>query len=347
MNTVEVDNKKVYLVTGSVGFIGYFLCKSLLEKGCRIIGVDNLSDYYDVNLKHERLKRLKIFKDYSFIQEDIANKKAVDDIFNEQRPDIVVNLAAQPGVRYSLINPDAYIQSNLIGFYNILEACRKHTVSHLVYASSSSVYGLKSKGPFLESDFTDKPISLYAATKKSNELVAYAYSYLYKIPMTGLRFFTVYGPFGRPDMAYFEFTNKYFAGQPITIYQNSGSENIIYRDFTYIDDIVEGIEKVLGNHPTGDAPSIVYNIGNNRPESLINFIQTLEKSLSEVIGKEVVFQKIYQSVQPGDVMATYASIDLIKNAVGFEPKVSIQEGLRKFAAWYVEYYNLRKGYSIL
>ena len=342
MHNVDVDTQKVYLVTGSIGFIGYFLCKSLLEKGCRIIGVDNKSDYYDVSLKDERLKRLKIFKDFIFIQKDISSKETVHDIFNEHRPDIVVHLAAQPGVRYSLVNPDAYIQSNLIGFYNILEACRKNPVHHLVYASSSSVYGLKEKGPFLESDVTDKPVSLYAATKKSNELIAYAYSYLYKIPATGLRFFTVYGPFGRPDMAYFEFTNKYFAGQPITIYQDGDGDKVICRDFTYIDDIVEGIERVLGNPPIGDAPSIVYNIGNNHPESLIDLIETLEKSLSEAIGKEVVFQKIYQSVQPGDVMTTYASVDLIKNAVGFEPKVSIQDGLKRFVVWYVNYYNIKQ-----
>ncbi len=342
MHNVDVDTQKVYLVTGSIGFIGYFLCKSLLEKGCRIIGVDNKSDYYDVSLKDERLKRLKIFKDFIFIQKDISSKETVHDIFNEHRPDIVVHLAAQPGVRYSLVNPDAYIQSNLIGFYNILEACRKNPVHHLVYASSSSVYGLKEKGPFLESDVTDKPVSLYAATKKSNELIAYAYSYLYKIPATGLRFFTVYGPFGRPDMAYFEFTNKYFAGQPITIYQDGDGDKVICRDFTYIDDIVEGIERVLGNPPIGDAPSIVYNIGNNHPESLIDLIGTLEKSLSEATGKEVVFQKIYQSVQPGDVMTTYASVDLIKNAVGFEPKVSIQDGLKRFVVWYVNYYNIKQ-----
>lgn len=341
MNNVEIDAKKVYLVTGSAGFIGYFLCKSLLEKGCRIIGLDNLNDYYDVNLKHERLKRLKLFKGFSFIQKDISNKEAVSDIFSEYLPDIVVNLAAQPGVRYSLVNPDAYIQSNLIGFYNILEACRQYPVQHLIYASSSSVYGLKEKGPFLESDFTDKPISMYAATKKSNELVAYTYSYLYKIPATGMRFFTVYGPFGRPDMAYFKFTNQYFAGQPITIYQDGDSENVIYRDFTYIDDIVEGIERLLGDFPTGIVPNHVYNIGSNHPESLNTFIETLEKSLTEATGRGVIFQRIYKSIQPGDVTATYASIDLIKNAVGFEPKVSIQEGLKKFAAWYVAYYNVR------
>lgn len=338
MNNIELDAQKVYLVTGGAGFIGYFLSKSLLEKGCRVIGVDCLNEYYDVNLKHERLKRLRIFKDFEFIQEDISDKEAVIQIFKEYRPDIVVNLAAQPGVRYSFVNPDAYIQSNLVGFYNILEACRKYPVEHLAYASSSSIYGLKEKGPFLESDVTDSPVSLYAATKKSNELVAYAYSYLFKIPVTGLRFFTVYGPLGRPDMAYFEFTNRYFAGEPITVYQNS--ENGMYRDFTYVDDVVEGIERLLSDYPTGNAPHRVYNIGNSHPESLTSFIETLEKSLSDATGRDVVFKKTYKPMQPGDVTATFASIDRIRDAVGFVPKTSVEEGLKKFAAWYVKFYDI-------
>jgi len=341
MNNIEVDAEKVYLITGAAGFIGYFLTKSLLEKGCRVVGVDCLSDYYDVNLKNERLKRLGIFKDFEFIKEDISKRDAVDQIFKDHRPDIVINLAAQPGVRYSLVNPDAYIQSNIIGFYHILEACRKYPVTHLVYASSSSVYGLKEKGPFFESDSTDSPVSLYAATKKSNELAAYTYSSLYKIPATGLRFFTVYGPFGRPDMAYFAFANRYFAGEPITIYNNGNAENDSFRDFTYIDDAVEGIERILNHYPTGDVSHRVYNIGNSHPESLTMLIQTLEKSLSEATGKDVVFQKVYQSLQPGDVTVTYASIDIIRDAVGFVPKTSIAEGLKKFAAWYVMFYDIK------
>lgn len=341
MNNIEVDAEKVYLITGAAGFIGYSLSKSLLEKGCRIVGVDNLSDYYDVNLKNERLKRLKIFKDFEFVKEDISDKEAVNQIFKQCRPDIVVNLAAQPGVRYSLVNPDAYIRSNLIGFYNILEACRQYPVRHLVYASSSSIYGLKDKGAFLESDFTDKPISLYAATKKSNELVAYAYSYLYKIPATALRFFTVYGPFGRPDMAYFEFANRYFAGESISVYNNGNIENDSYRDFTYIDDVVEGVERLLGHYPTESVPHCVYNIGNSSPESLTVFIQKLEKSLSQASGKDVVFKKQYKSMQPGDVTATFASIDKIKDAVAFAPKTSIDDGLKKFAAWYVKFYDIK------
>jgi UDP-glucuronate 4-epimerase len=340
MDNIEVDTSKIYLVTGAAGFIGYFLSKSLLEKGCRVIGVDNLNDYYDPNLKHERLKRLKIFKEFEFIREDISDKEAVCKIFNAYRPGIVIHLAAQAGVRYSLVNPDSYIRSNLVGFYHILEACRQYPVSHLVYASSSSVYGLNENGPFLESDCTDNPVSLYAATKKSNELMAYAYSYLYQIPVTGLRFFTVYGPLGRPDMSYFAFTNSYFADEPITIFSGGDDKNEPYRDFTYIDDIVEGIEKIVGRYPTGIAPHNVYNIGNSSPESLIVFIQKLEKSLSEATGKEVAFKKQYQPMQLGDVTSTFASVDRINDAVGFVPKTSVEQGLKKFASWYVKFYDI-------
>ncbi len=337
MVIAKADAKKVYLVTGAAGFIGYYLSKSLLNKGCRIVGVDNLNDYYDVGLKHERLKHLTTYKQFEFIKADISDKETVSQIFNEYRPDIAVNLAAQAGVRYSLVNPDAYVQSNVLGFYHVLEACRKYPVEHLVYASSSSVYGLKDKGPFFESDDTDKPVSFYAATKKSNELAAYAYSYLYQIPVTGLRFFTVYGPLGRPDMAYFKFTNKYFAGEPISIYQNGNGDS--YRDFTYIDDVVEGIERVLNRCPDGAVPHRVFNIGNSSPISLTAFIDKLEKSLSEATGKEIVFQKQYQSMKQGDVASTYASTDRIKAAVGFVPQTCVDEGLKKFAAWYVSFYN--------
>ncbi len=339
MNNVETDAQKGYLITGAAGFIGYFLCKSLLEKGCRVTGVDSLNDYYDVTLKKDRLKRLEIFKNFVFVKEDISKREAAGKIFKAYRPDIVVHLAAQPGVRYSLVNPDAYIQNNIVGFYNMLEACRQYPVAHLVYASSSSVYGLNEKGPLTESDLTDRPISLYAATKKSNELTAYAYSCLYKIPATGLRFFTVYGPFGRPDMAYFSFTNKYFAGEPITVYNNQKSET--YRDFTYIDDAVEGIERTLNHYPAGSVPHCVYNVGNSHPESLTVFIEKLEKSLCEASEKDIVFQKLYEPLQQGDVTATYAAIDRIKDAVGFVPKTSVEEGLKKFAAWYVTFYDIR------
>lgn len=262
-------------------------------------------------------------------------------VFQEYKPHIVINLAAQAGVRYSIENPDVYIQSNIIGFYNILEACRFNKVSHLIYASSSSVYGSNKKVPFHESDFVDHPVSLYAATKKSNELMAYTYSYLYKIPSTGLRFFTVYGPMGRPDMAYFSFARKYFNGEPIKIFNNGDFKNDLYRDFTYIDDIVEGIIRLLSNAPEGDVPHKLFNIGNNRPEKLMVFIKVLEQCLSKATGRDVVFEKIFEPIQPGDVPATYASTDLLQDAVGFKPETPIEEGLQRFADWYVEYYKVK------
>ena len=337
----KTDINKVYLITGAAGFIGYFLSKSLLNDGCRVVGIDNLNDYYDVDLKYERLNQLKQFKQFTFIKGDISDKNTVLHEFQEYKPDIVLNLAAQAGVRYSLENPDTYITSNISGFYNILEACRRYPVSHLVYASSSSVYGLSNKVPFSETDYVDKPISLYAATKKSNELMAYTYSYLYKIPATGLRFFTVYGPYGRPDMAYFDFTNRYFAGEPIKVFNNGDLENDLYRDFTYIDDIVEGIKRITGNPPVGTIPNNIYNIGNNTPIKLMNFIEKLEKCLTKAAGREIVFNKVYLPIQPGDMPMTCASVDLLQKAVGFEPKTTIEEGLQKFADWYVKYYRIK------
>jgi UDP-glucuronate 4-epimerase len=244
-------------------------------------------------------------------------------------------------VRYSIENPDVYIQSNIIGFFNILEACRFNPVDHLVYASSSSVYGANKKVPFSESDFVDNPVSLYAVTKKSNELMAHTYSHLYNVPSSGLRFFTVYGPMGRPDMAYFSFARKYFAGESIRIFNNGDFENDLYRDFTYIDDIVEGIMRLLPNPPDGDVPHKVYNIGNNRPEKLMGFIKTLEQCLSKSTGREVSFEKIFEPIQPGDVPATYASTDLLQEAVGFKPETTIEEGLQRFADWYVEHYKVK------
>ncbi len=261
--------------------------------------------------------------------------------FEEYKPNVVVNLAAQAGVRYSIENPDVYIQSNVIGFYNILEACRHNPVEHLIYASSSSVYGANKKVPFEETDFVDNPVSLYASTKKSNELMAHTYSHLYNIPATGLRFFTVYGPMGRPDMAYFGFTDKYFAGEPIKIFNNGDFDNDLYRDFTYIDDIVEGIERLIGKPSEEDVPHNVFNIGNNNPEKLMTFIGTLEKALSTATGKEVEFKKDFEPIKPGDVPATYASTDQLYAAVGFKPKTSIEEGLQQFADWYVKYYKVR------
>jgi len=336
-----LETNKTYLVTGAAGFIGFFLSKRLLELGCRVIGIDNINEYYDVNLKYARLGLLKPFDKFTFIKGDISDKDTVMKTFKEYKPDVVVNLAAQAGVRYSLENPDAYIQSNIVGFFNILEACRHNPVEHLVYASSSSVYGANKKVPFEESDFVDHPVSLYAATKKSNELMAHTYSHLYKIPATGLRFFTVYGPMGRPDMAYFAFTNKYFAGEPIRIFNNGDFENDLYRDFTYIDDIVEGVIRLLCNPPVEDVPHRVFNIGNNRPEKLMVFIETLEKALSRALGREVVFDKIFEPMKPGDVPATYASTDRLYEAVGFKPQTSIEEGLQRFADWYVEYYKVK------
>ncbi|MFD0826881.1 GDP-mannose 4,6-dehydratase [Neobacillus sp. M.A.Huq-85] len=337
------EKNKTYLITGAVGFIGYFLARRLLEQGCRVIGLDNLNDYYDVNLKHARLEKLRTFEQFIFIKGDISDKEVVFGAFETYKPHIVVNLAAQAGVRYSIENPDVYIQSNLIGFYNILEACRHHPVDHLVYASSSSVYGANEKVPFTETDFVDHPVSLYAATKKSNELMAYTYSHLYKIPATGLRFFTVYGPMGRPDMAYFGFTQKYFAGEPIRIFNNGDVENDLYRDFTYIDDIVEGLVRLLEVPPRADGgvPHTVFNIGNNRPEKLMNFIETLEKALSRSLGREVLFKKIFEPIKPGDVPATFASTDRLEKAVGFKPSTSIEEGLQKFTNWYCEYYQVK------
>jgi UDP-glucuronate 4-epimerase len=337
------DNSKTYLITGAAGFIGFFLSKKLLEQGCRVIGIDNINDYYDVNLKFVRLEKLEPFEKFTFIKGDISDKAKITNIFEEYKPNIVVNLAAQAGVRYSIENPDVYIQSNVIGFFNILEACRYYTVDHLIYASSSSVYGANKKVPFSETDMVDNPISLYAATKKSNELMAHTYSHLYKIPATGLRFFTVYGPMGRPDMAYFGFANKYFAGEPIKIYNNGDFENDLYRDFTYVDDIVEGIERLLSNPSAGEnnVPHKVFNIGNSNPEKLMVFIETLEKCLSDALGKEVQFEKVYEPIKPGDVPATYASTELLEQAVGFKPKTSIEDGLQKFADWYCEYYKVR------
>lgn len=333
---------KTYLITGAAGFIGYFLAKRLLDQKYKVIGIDNLNDYYDVNLKKTRLEQLKHANNFTFIKGDISDKEKLMDVFKEYQPNIVVNLAAQAGVRYSIENPDVYMQSNIIGFYNVLEACRHYPVDHLVYASSSSVYGTNKKVPFEETDFVDHPVSLYAATKKSNELMAHTYSHLYDIPATGLRFFTVYGPMGRPDMAYFGFTNKFFNNEPIKIFNNGDFANDLYRDFTYIDDIIEGIERLLTKpHLGGEgAPHRVFNIGNNNPEKLMTFIHALEAALSNKLGKEVAFEKIFEPIKPGDVPATYASTELLTEAVGFKPETSIQEGLQKFVDWYVDYYKL-------
>ncbi|NUC15967.1 GDP-mannose 4,6-dehydratase [Bacillus mycoides] len=342
MNYKPLDISKTYFITGAAGFVGYFLSKRLLKQGCRVIGIDNINDYYDVNLKYARLENLKPYENFTFIKGDISDKDMITKIFEEYKPNIVVNLAAQAGVRYSIENPDVYIQSNIIGFYNILEACRNYPVDHLVYASSSSVYGANKKVPFEETDFVDNPVSLYAATKKSNELMAHTYSHLYKVPATGLRFFTVYGPMGRPDMAYFGFTDKYFAGESIKIFNNGDFDNDLYRDFTYIDDIVEGIQRLLSNPPIEDVKHKVFNIGNNNPEKLMVFIETLEKALSNSLGRQVILKKEFEPIKPGDVPATYASTDLLQKTVDFKPETSIEKGLQEFANWYVDYYKILK-----
>ena len=327
-----LDKTKKILVTGGAGFIGFHFSKKLLELGCQVVGFDNLNEYYDVKLKYDRLAILQEFEKFRFIKGDLADKNVLEQLFETERPDIVVNLGAQAGVRYSIENPEAYMQSNMIGFFNVLECCRHYPVEHLVYASSSSVYGANKKIPFSTEDKVDNPVSLYAATKKSNELMAHCYSKLYGIPSTGLRFFTVYGPYGRPDMAYFSFTQKIMKGETIKVF-NHGD---MYRDFTYVDDIVAGMINILSNPPKKNENGVrykIYNIGNNKPEKLMYFIETLEKCL----GKEA--KKEFYPMQPGDVYQTYADVtDLIED-FDFKPSTPIEEGLQKFAEWYREYYK--------
>lgn len=326
---------KKILVTGAAGFIGYYLSKSLLEDGYTVVGVDDLNDYYDVRLKEARLSKLNDYPNFLFIKGDISDKTLIETLFSTESFAVVVNLAAQAGVRYSITNPDAYIRSNIIGFYNILEACRHYPVEHLVYASSSSVYGNQQKTPFSTEDDVSRPISLYAATKKSNELMAYTYSHLYKIPTTGLRFFTVYGPMGRPDMAYFGFTNKMVKGEKIQVFNNGD----LKRDFTYVDDIVTGIRKLIPLPPTGDVPAEVYNIGNNKPEDLLRFIEVLEACLIKEGVITAPAEKEFLPMQQGDVYQTYADVTPLIEKVGFKPETTIEEGLSRFAKWYKEFYS--------
>lgn len=333
---------KTILVTGAAGFIGSYLAKELLKNDIKVIGIDNLNNYYDVNLKLERLKNISENSNFEFIKMDISDKEKVMDLFEKYNPDVVINLAAQAGVRYSIDNPDAYIQSNIIGFYNILEACRFYPVEHLLYASSSSVYGNNKKVPFEESDRVDNPVSLYAATKKSNELMANTYNHLYNIPISGLRFFTVYGPMGRPDMAYFKFANMFFNEETIHIYNNGDFENDLYRDFTFIDDIIKGIYSLISNpqvDENGKFKHEVYNIGNSNPEKLMEFITSLEEALSNSLGRKIEFKKEFEPIKPGDVPATYASTDKLYRTVGFKPETSIKTGLQEFTDWYVAYYK--------
>ena len=347
MNKIDLNNKTI-LVTGSSGFIGSNLCKRLLdETNSKIIGLDSMNDYYDVSLKTYRLDILSKYDNYIFIKGNLADKELINKIFDEYKPEIVVNLAAQAGVRYSIDHPDDYIESNIIGFYNILEACRKIEVEHLVYASSSSIYGENTKVPFSVNDKVDNPVSLYAATKKSNELLAHVYSKLYNIPSTGLRLFTVYGPAGRPDMAYFGFTNKLIKGEKIKIFNYGNCK----RDFTYVDDIVEGIIRVMGGAPekkNGEdglplPPYAVYNIGNSKPENLLDFVQILCEELvnAGVLPEDYDFESHKELVpmQPGDVPVTYADTSALENDYGFKPSTSLRDGLKKFAQWYKEYYK--------
>ena len=351
MVTYNVNlNNKVVLVTGAAGFIGANLVKRLLTdfESVKVVGIDNITDYYDVRLKYERLEELYSYGDrFIFIKDSIANKQAIETLFAQYKPQVVVNLAAQAGVRYSITNPDAYIESNLIGFYNILEACRHNEVEHLVYASSSSVYGSNKKVPYSTDDKVDNPVSLYAATKKSNELMAHAYSKLYNIPSTGLRFFTVYGPCGRPDMAYFGFTNKLLKGEKIQIFNYGNCK----RDFTYVDDIVEGVVRIIQHAPEKEVgedglpipPYKVYNIGNNSPENLLDFVQILQEELLAVgvLPEDYDFEahKELVPLQPGDVPVTYADTSALEADFGFKPHTSLREGLHKFATWYKQFYS--------
>ena len=340
MADISLENKTA-LVTGAAGFIGSFLSKRLLEtyRGITVIGIDSITDYYDTSLKDERLSMLNSCGGkFTFIKGDIADKETLVSVFEKYNPDIVVNLAAQAGVRYSIDNPDAYIKSNMIGFYNILECCRHHPVEHLVFASSSSVYGTNKKVPYSTDDKVDNPVSLYAATKKSNELFAHAYCKLYGITATGLRCFTVYGPMGRPDMAYFKFTNKLVKGEPIQIYNNGD----MYRDFTYIDDIVTGITAIMQKTPekTEDGAAYkIYNIGNNKPESLMYFVETLEKCLMNEGIISAPGKKELLPMQPGDVYQTFADVADLQRDFGFKPSTSLETGLSNFARWYKTYYK--------
>lgn len=348
MSKVDLENKTI-LVTGAAGFIGSNLVKRIYKEtpNVAVIGIDNMNTYYDVALKDFRLKELEQYSNFTFVKGNIADKVLINELFEKYKPSIVVNLAAQAGVRYSITNPDAYIESNLVGFFNILEACRNYPVEHLVYASSSSVYGSNKKVPYSTDDKVDNPVSLYAATKKSNELMAHAYSKLYNIPSTGLRFFTVYGPAGRPDMAYFGFTNKLVKGETIKIFNYGNCK----RDFTYVDDIVEGVVRVMKKAPdkkNGEdglpiPPYAVYNIGNQNPENLLDFVQILSEELvrAGVLPENYDFEahKELVAMQPGDVPVTYADTSALERDFGYKPSTNLREGLRNFVEWYAEFYK--------
>lgn len=341
---VSFSKDRPVLLTGCAGFIGFHLARKLLDMGCAVVGVDNLSDYYDVSLKHARLDQLRGRGRFRFEQVSLEDRRAMDEVFSRNLPSRVVNLAAQAGVRYSLTNPHTYVESNVVGFLNILEGCRHYGAEHLVYASSSSVYGANTKMPFSTHDSVDHPVSLYAATKKANELMAHSYSYLYGLPTTGLRFFTVYGPWGRPDMALFLFTKAILGGKPIKLFNNGNMK----RDFTYIDDVVEGVVRLLDKNPvpnqdwdsehpdsaTSSAPYRIYNIGNNQPVKLTRFIAALEAALGKKAEKELL------PMQPGDVPETYADIEDLFAVIGYRPTTSIEEGVARFVAWYKSFYGV-------
>lgn len=328
----ELDTGHIYLITGAAGFIGMHLAKAMLDKGCHVVGYDSMNYYYDIALKEKRLEVLNKYSRFKFYKAALENKETLFNVVRDNSIDVVINLAAQAGVRYSIENPDVYVQSNVVGFLNILEVCRHNKVKHLVYASSSSVYGANTKVPFSVEERVDNPVSLYAATKKANELMAYTYSHLYKIPTTGLRFFTVYGPYGRPDMAYYSFTKAIFEGKPIKVFNNGD----MYRDFTYVDDVVAGVMTLLNNSPalsSIEPPYKLYNIGNNKPVKLADFVAVLEKC----IGREAI--KEYHPMQQGDVYQTYADVDELIRDVGFKPNTPIEVGLQMFVEWYKAVYR--------
>ncbi len=336
-----ISGQRTCLVTGAAGFIGSHACRRLLDDGYQVVGVDNLNDYYSVELKRARLAELHGHPGFSFVEGDITDVLAVERWFADFEPQVVLHLAAQAGVRHSLENPRVYVETNILGFFNILDACRRHGVEHLVYASSSSVYGANIKVPFEETDRVDDQVSLYGATKRADELIAQTYSDNHGVRATGLRFFTVYGPYGRPDMAYFGFADSYFAGRPIRVFNGGDLEHDLYRDFTYIDDIVEGVVRVLHNPPVGEIPHAVYNIGNSQPVMLMAFIGELESALGEALGRDVAFEKVFEPRKTGDVHATYASTQRLEEMVGFHPSTPLSEGLRRFARWYVDYHHVR------
>lgn len=338
----KLDNQGTYLVTGSAGFVGSYVAQRLLEDGCTVVGLDNLNSYYSVDLKRARLDRLSPYARFNFAHMDLTDKESLDALFDAYGFTHVIHLAAQAGVRHSFTHPATYIESNIVGFFNVLESCRHNSVGHLLYASSSSVYGANEKVPFEESDDVSEPVSLYAATKLSNELMAKTYARNFGLAATGLRFFTVYGPMGRPDMAYFGFLDKHFAGEEIAIFNGGDISNDLYRDFTYIDDIVEGVVRLVAATPMHGQHRL-FNIGNNEPVRLMEFISSLEAALSKTLRRPIEFRKRFEALKPGDVPATYASTDRLAEAVGFRPSTPLATGLQRFTDWYVAYHSITSG----